>query len=201
MSTMSGAATAMTVGATKRAGIFCGWLTALLIGAGCAYVGMTAFASRVAPALHVYSYPEGRCTIQFIRPLSPWRRSITIPGNPATPRYIIVFSFTVHTSGNQDYQIVGTGMGSEVVSSSAELQSMVSNYHQGGVYPCWYNPSDPSHVVLYRSMPIFSFIWSSSFTALGLLVMLRALTRIVSNLSPSMLAVIRIPALFRRKSN
>jgi hypothetical protein len=189
MSTMSGAATAISVGATKKASILCGWLTALVIGAGCFYVGMAAFAGRVAPALHIYSYPEGRCTIQFIRSLTPWRRST----QGTTPRYIVIFSFTVHTTSNQDYQVVGAGMGSAVVSNNAELQYMVNNYHQGGVYPCWYNPSDPSHVVLYRSMPILSFIWCSAFAALGLLMMLKALTHLVSDMSFILQAVIRLP--------
>jgi hypothetical protein len=177
MSTMSG--TAIMAAASKRAGIFCGWLTVLFIGTACFYVGMSAFASRVAPTLHVYTYPEGRCTIQFIRPLPSWRHNASGP----IARYIIVYSFTVHTAGDQDYQVVGAGMGSAVVSSSAEVQNMVNSYHQGGVYPCWYNPSDPSHVVLYRNIPVLSFAWCSAFAALGLLIMLKALTHMAGHLS------------------
>ncbi len=182
MSTMSTAAAVIAGVAAKKASIFFGWLTALLIGAGCLYVGMTAYAQRVAPALHVYSYPEGRCTIHFIRPISPWRH------HPMglVPRYIIVFSFTVHTANNQEYQIVGAGVGSAVVSSDAEVQNVVNNYHQGGVYPCWYNPADPSHVVLYRSFPVAPFTWCCAFAAFGLLIMLHALTRMVSSSFPAL---------------
>jgi len=170
------AAGVVGVGAAKRASILFGWLTALLIGAGCFYVGMAAFAGRVAPALHVYSYPEGRCTIHFIRPIAPWRY------HPMglTPRYIIIFSFTIHTASDQEYQIVGAGVGSAVVASNAEAQNVVNNYHQGGVYPCWYNPADPSHVVLYRSFPVVPFIWCSAFAAFGLWIMLKALTQLAS---------------------
>ncbi len=180
MSIMSTAASAVAVGAAKKAPILFGWLTALLIGAGCFYAGMAVFAGRVAPALHVYSYPEGRCTIHFIRPLSPRRYNFLGPG----PRYIIVFSFTIHTASNQEYQIVSAGVGSAVVSSNAEAQDLVNNYRQGGVYPCWYNPVDPSHVVLYRSFPTLPFAWCSAFAALGLLIMLKALTRIASSPFP-----------------
>jgi hypothetical protein len=180
MSIMSTAASAVAVGAAKKATILFGWLTALLIGAGCFYAGMAVFAGRVAPALHVYSYPEGRCTIHFIRPLPPWRHKFLGPG----PRYIIVFSFTIHTASNQEYQIVSAGVGSAVVASNAEAQDVVNNYHQGGIYPCWYNPADPSHVVLYRSFPTLPFAWCSAFAALGLLIMLKALTTLASSPFP-----------------
>src|SRR5581483_5207210 len=73
MSTMSTAAATVAVVAAKKASIFCGWLTALLIGAGCLYVGMEAYAKRVPPNRHVYNYPEGSCTIHFIRPIAPRR--------------------------------------------------------------------------------------------------------------------------------
>jgi hypothetical protein len=196
MSTMPGTTAAVTVGVTKRASILFGWLTALIIGAGCFYVGMAAFAGRVAPALHIYSYPEGRCTIQFIRPITPWRHNTS----GTTPRYIIVFSFTVHTASNQDYQVVGAGMGSAIVSSNAELQNIVGNYHRGGVYPCWYNPSDPSRVVLYRSIPLLPFMWCSSFAALGLLMMLKSLTHLLSGTSFAIQSVIQVPIDSRRKN-
>lgn len=191
MSTMSTAAAAVAVVAAKKASIFCGWLTALLIGAGCLYVGMAAYAERVAPDLHVYSYPEGSCTIHFIRPIAPWRHY----SMGQAPHYIIVFSFTVHTANNQEYQIVGAGVGSTVVSSDAEVQNVVNNYHQGGVYPCWYNPADPSHVVLYRTFPVVPFTWCSAFAAFGLLLMLHALIRMVSSSFP----VIHVRARFRHK--
>lgn len=192
MSTMSTAAAAIAVAAAKKASIFCGWLIALAIGAICLYVGMAAYAERVAPDLHVYSYPEGSCTIHFIRPITPWRH---YPMGQV-PRYIIVFSFTVHTANNQEYQIVGAGVGSAVVSSDAEVQNVVNSYHQGGVYPCWYNPADPSHVVLYRSFPVLPFAWCSAFAAFGLLIMLHALRHMVS----ISLLMIRPGGKHRRKS-
>jgi hypothetical protein len=181
MSTISTATAAVAGVAAKKVSILCAWLTALLIGAGCFYVGMAAFAGRVGPALHVYSYPEGRCTIHFIRPIAPWRHH---PLGGAAPRYIIVFSFTVHTESNQEYQIVGAGVGNTMVSSNEDAQNVVNSYHQGGVYPCWYNPADPSHVVLYRSFPVLPFAWCSAFAAVGLLVMLKALTRLASSSLP-----------------
>ena len=184
MSIMSTAASAVAVGAAKKATILFGWLTALLIGAGCLYASMAVFAGRVAPALHVYSYPEGRCTIHFIRPLPHWRYNFLGSGS----RYIIVFSFTIHTASNQEYQIVSAGVGSAVVASNEEAQDIVNNYHQGGVYPCWYNPVDPSRVVLYRGFPTLPFAWCSAFAALGLLIMLKALTHMAS--SPFPVAVI-----------
>jgi hypothetical protein len=193
ISTISTATAAITGVAAKKVSILCGWLTALLIGAGCFYVGMTAFATRVAPSLHIYSYPEGRCTIHFIHPLAPWRHHPLGMG----PRYVIVFSFTVHTETNEEYEIVGAGVGNDMVSSNEEVQSVVSNYHQGGVYPCWYNPADPSRVVLYRSFPVLPFAWCSAFAAFGLLVMLKALTRLISS-SPVLL--FGLVARRRRKS-
>jgi hypothetical protein len=177
MSAMSAATAAVAGVAAKKVSILCGWLTALLIGAACFYVGMTAFASRVVPALHVYSYAEGLCTIHFIRPFAPWRhRSLGV-----APRYVIVFSFTVHTETNEEYEIVGAGLGNDnMVASNEDVQNLVNSYHQGGVYPCWYNPADPSLVVLYRSFPVLPFAGCSAFAAFGLLVMLKALTRLVS---------------------
>lgn len=177
MSTISGTTAAVTIGATRKAGFLFAWLTALMIGTACLYLGTIAFAERVAPAMRIYSYPEGRCTIHFIRPLIPWRHNTM----GSTPRYIIVFSFTIHTASNQDYQIVGAGMNSTIVTNNDEVQNIINNYRQNGVYPCWYNPSDPSRVVLYRSTPILSFIWCSSFVALGLLIMLKSLTHIISD--------------------
>jgi len=176
MSTIPGT-TAATIGATRKASMLFAWLTALLIGTACLYLGTIAFAERVAPAMRVYNYPEGRCTIHFIRPLLPWRHNTM----GSTPRYIIVFSFTIHTASNQEYQIVGAGMNSTIVANNDEVQNIINNYHQNSVYPCWYSPTDPSHVVLYRSTPILSFIWCSSFVALGFLIMLKSLTHIVSD--------------------
>jgi hypothetical protein len=159
-----------------------------MIGTACLYLGTIAFAECVAPAMRVYNYPEGRCTIHFIRPLIPWRHHTM----GSTPRYIIVFSFTIHTASNQDYQIVGAGMNSTIVASNDEVQDIINNYHQNGVYPCWYNPSDPSRVVLYRTMPMLSFIWCSSFVALGLLIMLKSLTHIISDTSSIVQAAIQV---------
>jgi hypothetical protein len=188
MSTISGATAAVTIGATRKAGILFAWFTALMIGTACLYLGTIAFAERVAPAMRVYSYPEGRCTIHFIRPLIPWRHNTM----GSTPRYIIVFSFTIHTASNQDYQIVGAGMNSTIVASNDEVQNIINNYHQNSVYPCWYNPSDPSRVVLYRSMPLLSFIWCSSFVALGLLIMSKSLAHIISGTASIMQAVLQV---------
>lgn len=172
--TVSTASSVTTVsalsGATKRIGFLCGWLLALLIGVGCVYLGVWAFVARVTPSMRVYSYSEARCTIRFIRQIGPFHRGFISTHS----RYVVIFSFTMQTA-NQEYQIAGTSLGSSSVTGGTELQELANNYHAGGVYPCWYNPANPLHVVFYRGLPIFPFIFSSGFTALGMFILLKLL--------------------------
>jgi len=157
--------------ATKRIGFLCGWLIALFIGAMCVYMGVWAFVARVTPSMRVYSYAEARCTIRFIRQIGPLHHSFFATHS----RYVVIFSFTMQTANNQEYQIAGTSIGSSFMADGTELQEFASDYHAGSVYPCWYNPTNPLHVVFYRGLPIFPFVFCSSFTAFGLFILLKLL--------------------------
>jgi hypothetical protein len=168
-------------GTLKRAGLLCGWLAMICIGVSCIYSGIATFTTAVEPALRVYSYPEGSCTIRFIYFLNPSRYSIRrLPTIPNT-RYV-VFGLTVQTATNEEYQVAGTSTSNLYLASNNEIVTLISDYRYGKTYQCWYNPADPLQVVLKRDIPLIPFVFCSSLVAVGMLLLIKLLPHALSSL-------------------
>jgi hypothetical protein len=104
------------------------------------------FALKLLTYPQVYSYLEGRCTITA-------NLTVKYPGrggNHGTPtRYHPEYGFTLHTADGQIVQTKGFDWFTTPV-DSYEQGVNFPRYSVGQSIPCWYNPHQPSQVVLTR---------------------------------------------------
>lgn len=84
-----------------------------------------------------------------------------------TTVYVPDFQFTVQTADGRRYAARGYDMLGTSSSDRSSQQAIVDQYTVGKTYPCWYDPANPTQVVLTRQFNWFVFIIPGVFLFVG----------------------------------
>lgn len=111
-------------------------------------------------AIHVMrlqqTYVPGHCTIISKRLLQGIARNTRT--HRTYPVYAPSFEFVVHTTTGSSYRASGYDGSNTYTSDLSSQQRILDAYALGSTYGCWYDPANPSDVVLARSPSWLLFI-------------------------------------------
>ena len=133
-------------------------------------VGLYTFVTSASSYLQVNSYQEGRCTILSKKLLT---STVSDESGSSDTGYSTLyrpdFTFTVQTVDGKTYQTSGYDVTHNYGSDQSVQQAILDSYKVRGVYPCWYNPAQPSQAVLNRDVFSGPFIFGILFFGAGLI--------------------------------
>jgi hypothetical protein len=161
------ASTASKRGARYNLGLmlFLLLLTLPLMGFGL-YIFFTAASSYI----QVNGYAEGRCTILSKKLLAD---SVSDDSSPTNTGFTTIYrpdlTYNVQTADGKSYKANGYDVTRNYSSDESVEQAILDSYRVGRVYPCWYNPAQPSQAVLNRDVAPGSFIFGVAFFGAGVL--------------------------------
>ncbi len=135
-------------------------------------IGGAGYFLTIRPELEVKrSFVEGRCVIlgkELIESRSSSRKSRKKYGGSSRKlQYRPEFHLRHEVAGTpyeaRTYRIVKTSS-----SSQSANQAVLDRYETGKSYPCWYDPQDPSRVVLEKGITVGAYL----ITGMGALILL-----------------------------
>jgi Protein of unknown function (DUF3592). len=87
--------------------------------------------------------------------------------------YVPKFEFTLQTIDGKEHQTQGYSAG---ISDYAQerAQEIIDQYVIGEVYPCWYNPSNPTQAVLTQEFSDWLFFLPIIFICVGAIIIIIA---------------------------
>src|SRR5260370_21445360 len=127
-------------------------------------LGLYIFFTTASSYIQVNGYAEGRCTILSKKLLADsMRDDSSITGTGYTTIYRPNLTFNVQTSDGNSYKTNGYDVTRNYSSDESVEQAILDSYRVGRVYPCWYDPAQPSQAVLNRDVAAGPFIFGVAF--------------------------------------
>ena len=132
--------------------------------------GLYIFFTTASSYIQVNGYAEGRCTILSKKLLADsMRDDSSITGTGFTTIYRPNLTFNVQTADGKSYKTNGYDVTRNYSSDESVEQAILDSYRVGRVYPCWYDPAQPSQAVLNRDVAAGPFIFGVAFFGAGVL--------------------------------
>src|SRR5262245_4047605 len=128
----------------------------------CTYVAWVAHYLVVPQWRTNHSYAEGRCVLLDQRPVEGY------PGAQGSRTSFVDFLIR-HSVDGRDYEAWTydvTALLGDMTALRCQKESVLANFVVGREYPCWYDPADPSQVVLVRGYNGYSYVFLVTFVGL-----------------------------------
>lgn len=141
----------------KSAGCL-GMLLFFLIGSAFAGIGWFAM---LAPELEVENrFVEGRCIILGKELVSEQKRARRRAGRSGRTRTVYRPEFDIrHEVAGKSYEARTFRIVPSSTSDRASQEAILGRFETGHAYPCWYDPADPSRVVLEKGVSKGSLVF------------------------------------------